>query len=145
MTNVAETRKQLQISVSVRSAQSLPAFPPVSISACCPEHRGMQNAGHAWRPRVGGRVLSAVPIRLPYHQRGTPPPRSWTMWPFNPLSVQRDLWKQEVSPFKEPASNTTCGCSVTTYCSQSVSSDGPYLSALTAPLAEHLRAGREMR
>lgn len=70
-----------------------------------PRAQGVAECRAFWRLGVGGRALSALPIRLPSHQKGRPPSR--TMWPFNPLSVRHDLWKQEVSPFKEPASSTT--------------------------------------
>lgn len=119
---------------------------PLSFYFCLlPRAQGVAECRAFWRLGVGGRALSGLPIRVPYHQMGRPP--LWTMWPFNPLSVWHDLWKQEVSPFKEPASSTTTTfrSSSTAHCSRSVSSNGPDTSASTGPLAERLRAGREMR
>lgn len=102
--------------------------------------------------RGGGQGVVWASHKSPIPPNGTPstphyPTPPWTMWPFNPLSVGHDLWKQEVSPFKEPASSsslTTSCSSSTAHCSRSVSSNGPDTSALTGPLAERLRAGGGM-
>lgn len=145
MINESETLKQPQPWVGEICTVPLASFLLSFYFCLLPRAQGVAECRAFWRLGVGGRALSALPIRLPSHQKGRPPSR--TMWPFNPLSVRHDLWKQEVSPFKEPASSTTTtttsGLSSTARCSRSVSPDGPDPSALTGPLAEHLRGGRE--
>lgn len=66
-----------------------------------PRVQGVVECWACWRRGVGMRGLGVVCSSHKFPQRGFPLPNPVA---FNPLSIQHDLWKQQVSPFKVPAS-----------------------------------------